>query len=947
MYSVNFTPDQQGAAAQPFRTEVKFFTDQHGHFEVAGLPAGKGTFDRVFDSYPDKMELPVPASIDLPAKKPITLKLAHTPQTTNDAGKVTGTVTDTAGKPAVGLKLSFRNEYQGWFRTATTDWHGHFEFTKIPSGSGFLTLAADEQPAYPGEWLENLWMVVQIPAQEPLAVTITHSPLHTVGGRVLDARQHPLAGVTISYSMPDERRGRKTRTTVTGADGRYQVGKVAPGEHVYLLSLEKAGYRQRITGTLTNDEKDAIGDALMAACTATVQGTVCDGDGKPVHGATVVSVEGGASNRAVTDAAGAFTLTEQPEGELHLVAATPDGGGLTTCADNATNVRITCIPGMRANPHDLASARQMLKADSKLPVAQRRINHAETIREMSDIDPEPARRLAASREEPLSDSVRAYLLAKQAEQHPDSIGELITQLHRFTDPNWKLYAATELGIAAVKTDPALAEQLYALAKPLYDRASHNLYDGFDNFTGCRGSHDITLGTFALAGLLRKQTDVEAILAQVNQWAKEPSGTSWCIVNSLFEAAGRVSPELVSTVYRGIDSSAKQNWVESAIAALAPRHPEAVRQLMVSIHGEYGDPLPIIKALGTLDPAAALALAKSSPDHLQPTLLLTAAAFQPKAQAAAIVAEVFSEEGNRTIFNLAKVQSFNPELAKTLYLQHKTALEAASYHLDNCHNWDDSSTMSRVLYAYLLSGIDPREARLILETEYANESIKVRHGGYLRDLEYFPTAMCALDLRRAREMSETLNDNLYAEQPIISYLLASREARVAVENITRPLALHSTAEAHPMSGRVVDAAQHPLAGVTASFHVSANGDTQTVTASTGADGRYQLARVPVYGNVELLSLEKAGYRRHGTDNLQLCRPGHLRRCGDGGVHRHRAWHGSRCRRQTGRRRDGGQYGRRHAHPCRHGYSGRLHADRAAGRRTASARRHSHRQRADDQ
>ena len=52
--------------------------------------------------------------------------------------------------------------------------------------------------------------------------------------------------------------------------------------------------------------------------------------GRPVAGATVVSAEGGLQARAVTDAAGAFTLDKQPEGVLHLVAATPSGGGVAT-----------------------------------------------------------------------------------------------------------------------------------------------------------------------------------------------------------------------------------------------------------------------------------------------------------------------------------------------------------------------------------------------------------------------------------------------------------------------------------------------------------------------------------------------------------------------------------------------------------------------------------------
>ncbi len=104
----------------------------------------------------------------------------------------------------------------------------------------------------------------------------------------------------------------------------------------------------------------------MAACTAMVHGKVCDADGKPVPGATVVSAEGGLTARAITDAAGAFTLAEQPEGELHLIAATPTGGGVATCKEDAAGGH-HLHPGTVANPADIPLALKLLDADSKLP----------------------------------------------------------------------------------------------------------------------------------------------------------------------------------------------------------------------------------------------------------------------------------------------------------------------------------------------------------------------------------------------------------------------------------------------------------------------------------------------------------------------------------------------------------------------------------------------------
>ncbi len=55
----------------------------------------------------------------------------------------------------------------------------------------------------------------------------------------------------------------------------------------------------------------------------------------------------------------------------------------------------------------------------------------------------------------------------------------LAQLNLLHDPTCKLYAAVEMGIAVAKTDPGLAEQLYQIAKPIYDsgdaRTARNIY----------------------------------------------------------------------------------------------------------------------------------------------------------------------------------------------------------------------------------------------------------------------------------------------------------------------------------------------------------------------------------------------------------------------------------------------------------------------------------------
>ncbi len=124
-------------------------------------------------------------------------------------------------------------------------------------------------------------------------------------------------------------------------------------------------------------------------------------------------------------------------------------------------------------------------------------------------------------------------------------------------PDCKLYAAVEIGIAVMKTDPELAEQLYQIAKPLYDRieARPKASTGISKDSV---SSTISLRTriITLAALLQKQADVDAMLAQLNALAKA-NGMRYHATASLYEAAGRVSPEFVIKVYDSLDEPVKK------------------------------------------------------------------------------------------------------------------------------------------------------------------------------------------------------------------------------------------------------------------------------------------------------------------------------------------------------------------------------------------------------
>ncbi len=742
---------------------------------------------------------------------------------------LTGTLTDGQGIPAAWVHgciimpgnggdasgNALRFDY--WF---TTDQHGHFTATGLPAGKGTLKLYSAQGKF--SEWVLPVPMAIALPAKAPISVRVTHILLHTVHGRVVDARRCPLAAVTAVFqiSVPSASAKEKTDytgvTVVTGANGEYQLA-IPAGAEIKLFSLEKRGYRsQQVLETgdqYTNLHtmvsmpvvNGTIDDIVMLAISTVIHGKVCDAEGKPVPGATVVSAEVGLKARAITDAAGAFTLENQPGDELHLIAATPTGGGLATCKAWEPAV-ITCTRSKVANPTDIPLARQLLDADSRLPERQRCFSRAETLRAIADVDLDAALKLCETGAKPIPDALRAYLLGKQAARDPEKVGEIIVQLNLLGSPAYKLYAAVEMGIAAAKSDPELAEQLYGIAKPLYDRLVHDQID--IKFTEGLGMENCVVRTLAFAKLLQKTEDVDAMLGELTPRANESSNKGKHYMELLlYKTAARVRPEFVIKVYNRLDNGMKHVVLCAAVRHLETRDPESALRLLKALwaldklegHSYEVDVMPTIKALGKRDPEAALALAKTLPGGLQPKAMLAAAAYQTREAAGTLLRDNFPTRPS--LQDIGNANALDPDFAQSVYAKNKENLLKAEA---------DASAEGRARFAYLLSSLDPVEARLLLETEFAHalatDPNGTQPGKRQYALSFFPRAMNALDLDRAHQMLDAIiahthnrwrvNDALgdaggierfvvtdstfrkYVEQRMMRYIILPRAERVS-------------------------------------------------------------------------------------------------------------------------------------------------------------------------
>src|SRR5688500_7605653 len=160
-------------------------------------------------------------------------------------------------------------------------------------------------------------------------------------GQVLDAAtEQPVAGARVMLNWTDltisERTGvqnePRRRSAETDARGYYKICGLPPeltAEAFVQRGVDSTGkvqisFGDALLGLATfllpgsaPQNAAAARDTIMVAGTATLSGTVSDGNGQPIENAHV-SVTGG-PNAATTDSSGAFTLYGQPTGTHALV----------------------------------------------------------------------------------------------------------------------------------------------------------------------------------------------------------------------------------------------------------------------------------------------------------------------------------------------------------------------------------------------------------------------------------------------------------------------------------------------------------------------------------------------------------------------------------------------------------------------------------------------------
>ena len=391
-----------GSTTLPVRppTRVQFVTtDSNGQYTFAQVPTGSYIITAAAKGYQKGTSAPFTVSQGKNTAPTVALTAAPTPV----FGSVTGTVTDSTGKPIAGALVEISPPVlplggsgqggstpiiipPGPIQIAKTDSNGKYTFDMVQTGTYIVSAWADgfqKSTSAP-------FTVAQGSNTAPtLVLTALPTPVFgSVTGKVTDSKGNALAGAVVEIEPAPVPLGgsggatgtvipvgppRFEMTTTTDANGQYSFAQVPTG--TYVVSAFAKGYQGSISAPFTvsmgsNTAPTLALTALPTPVVGTVNGAVTDTSGKPIAGASVELIPapeklgpGGSPSPtnpivppikvlfATTDKNGQYTISDVPTGS-YIVSAWADGYQRNMSAaftvsqgtNTAPTVALTAVP---------------------------------------------------------------------------------------------------------------------------------------------------------------------------------------------------------------------------------------------------------------------------------------------------------------------------------------------------------------------------------------------------------------------------------------------------------------------------------------------------------------------------------------------------------------------------------------------------------------------------
>lgn len=201
--------------------------------------------------------------------------------------ELTGVVVD-GGRPVRGAHVTIDGDAIGGRMTATTDAAGGFDFDALPEGSYRVW-------AHETDLAARAVRVPRLGAGPFPPVTLVLEPATIVVGRVVDRTTGIGVEAAVSVeAVGDPASNEAARFARAGADGVFRIEGVPHGR--WLVDAWAPGWIS--TGALEIQAGRGI-PTLELAAGGIVEGTVVDGKGRAVAGATVIAVGEGALGRGL------------------------------------------------------------------------------------------------------------------------------------------------------------------------------------------------------------------------------------------------------------------------------------------------------------------------------------------------------------------------------------------------------------------------------------------------------------------------------------------------------------------------------------------------------------------------------------------------------------------------------------------------------------------------
>ena len=497
---------------------------------------------------------------------------------------------------------------------------------------------------------------------------------------------------------------------------------------------------------------------------------------QPVAGVQLLALE--SLRFASTGADGKFTMRLLSEEPVTIVAVKGNATALLTGQTGDQPIILTLIAA-RENPgHDVQQAATVVRDGMREitdPAARALLPSI-----LAAQDPDMALRLAADENGAVPGEIVTNIVTCLAAANPSRAVEWApSRLALISDHSQHAMTMLSLGMAAARSEPALADELSRLAgEELRDPDPQR--------------QALNLAKRAAAAARMNSNEAYALICGAITLAREVKASDDVIAMLLYEVA-QGSPELAAKVATDLPELIRLKVYLECVRVTASTDITAARYYLSLIQGRVPSAHPspdvslyqgyydkaaeyVIPAIGQQDPVAALALARTvrNTDY-QPRALALAAIYQPKTTALSLLHEAIralaDTPTNTTDYAriTRMIYHLDPQEGSALFKQMMKKTRGLPENL-NYHTGD---------FVYYGGKIDPAACRLLLEEEFARQCQPTEQLHDDRSLNRCIQAMATIDVDRALSMLSVIHDDwqrAIIRRFIARYLLLSTMER---------------------------------------------------------------------------------------------------------------------------------------------------------------------------